>query len=309
MATRPARPPWVLLTFSLPTKKASERVEIWRRVQRTGALAIGNAGYLLPNDAANREKCEWLASTIRKYQGEASVLRVDSINSLSFGQLAERFNENRLPDYKALIHDLQKYIATAPDRRLNLQALRLRSRFDAILSIDFFDCPLRRRAAQLLERMEERTESRADSDAPPIRIRDYRRTTWVTRPRPGVDRCGSAWLIRRFIDERARFVFADEDHKPLGAVAFDMYKDGFGHRGDDCTFETLVKMFKIRDSRVQVMGQIVHDADLFDDKFNRNEGYGIDAVLKGWGRQTELSDKELMDRGISLFEGLYRSLK
>lgn len=309
MAKRSPRPPWVLLTFSLPTKKASERVEIWRRVQRTGAVSIGNAGYLLPNDSVNREKCEWLASTIRKYQGDASVLRVDSINNLSFAQLAERFNEARVGDYRALIQDLQKYIATPPDRRLNLQALRLRSRFDAIVSVDFFDCPLRRRTEQLLERMEERSETLADNETVPVRIRDYRRTTWVTRPRPGVDRCGSAWLIRKFIDVRARFVFANEDRKPLGAVPFDMYQGGFGHRGNDCTFETLAKMFKIRDARVQVLGQIVHDADLFDDKFNRREGFGIDAVLTGWGREKQLTDKELLERGISLFEGLYRSLK
>ena len=86
-----------------------------------------------------------------------------------------------------------------------------------------------------------------------------------------------------------------------------MYEGGFGHRGEDCTFETLLKAFHIRDKKAGAMAQIVHDADLFDEKFGRKEGFGIDEVMKGWARQG-LSDQELLDRGIQLAEGLYQSL-
>ncbi|HMF00091.1 MAG TPA: chromate resistance protein ChrB domain-containing protein, partial [Terriglobia bacterium] len=79
-------------------------------------------------------------------------------------------------------------------------------------------------------------------------------------------------------------------------------------RGDDCTFETLAKAFRIRDKSVQIMGQIVHDADLFDEKFGRREGFGIDEVMKGWAQQN-LSDAQLLDRGMELAEGLYHSLR
>ncbi len=118
----------------------------------------------------------------------------------------------------------------------------------------------------------------------------------------------SAWLIHNLIDPKARFVFASEDKKPTDAVPYDMYEGGFGHRGEDCTFETLLKAFRIRDKRAEVMGQIVHDADLFDDKFGRKEGFGIDEIMKGWARQG-LSDKELLSRGMQLTEGLYQSLR
>lgn len=117
----------------------------------------------------------------------------------------------------------------------------------------------------------------------------------------------SAWLIRNFIDPKARFAFASEDKKPVGAVPFDMYQGGFGHRGDDCTFETLTKVFQIRDRRVRAMAEIVHDADLFDDKFGRREGFGIDEVMKGWAQQG-LSDAQLIERGTQLAQGLYESL-
>ena len=78
---------------------------------------------------------------------------------------------------------------------------------------------------------------------------EYRNRVWVTRPRPGVDRVTSAWLIRKFIDPKAKFAFAPEDKKPPKAVPFDMYEGGFGHRGEDCTFETLLKVFHIRDKK------------------------------------------------------------
>lgn len=96
---------------------------------------------------------------------------------------------------------------------------------------------------------------------------------------------------------------------PTGTVPFDMFReDGFGHRGEDCTFETLEKEFRIRDRRVCVIGQMIHDADLLDDRFGRKEGYGVDAILKGWARHG-LADSELLERGIQLIEGLYDSLK
>ena len=96
---------------------------------------------------------------------------------------------------------------------------------------------------------------------------------------------------------------------PEGAVPFDMFhREGFGHRGEDCTFETLKKQFRIKDARVAVIGQIIHDADLLDDRFGRKEGYGVDAILRGWARQG-ISDDKLLERGMELMEGLYRATR
>jgi hypothetical protein len=143
----------------------------------------------------------------------------------------------------------------------------------------------------------------------PLKIdgREYTGRIWVTRPRPGIDRSASAWLIRRYIDKKARFVFATDEEAPPGAVPFDMYHGGFGHRGEDCTFETLEKTFRIRDKRVEVIGQIIHDADLLDAKFGRKEGFGVDAILGGWA-STGAPDKELLARGMELVAALYSSI-
>jgi hypothetical protein len=294
---------WLLLTFILPSKRASQRVEVWRKLQRYGAVPLGNSGYLLPNNGANPERFEWLGIAIRKYGGEASVLKVQSIDNLTTPQLIGRFAEARTRDYQELIRGLQKLSSLPVAKRGTGQVNRFRARFHEIAEIDFFESPLQKRVEELLKR--------ADASPPStkeifnIRPREYRGRVWVTRHRPGIDRSASAWLIRRFIDKKARFAFADEESVPREAVPYDMFHKmsddmfrggGFGHRGEDCTFETLQKVFRIRDKGVTAIGEIIHDADLLDGKFGRKEGFGIDEVLNGWAKQG-IPDGELLEKG------------
>jgi len=299
---------WLLLTFTLPMKRASQRVEIWRKLQRYGTVPLGNSGYLLPNNPVNEERFQWLATAIRRYKGDASIARVQSIDNLSTPQLIERFAEARTREYQDLIRQLQEFSSLPPQKQSVGRLSRLRSRFQEIVEVDFFGSPLQKRVAELLAHADAARVATHKPEPAAIRPRDYKSRVWVTRPRPGVDRSASAWLIRRFIDGKARFAFAPEDKVPTEMVPFDMFHDrGFGHRGDDCTIETLQKQFKIRDRRVSVISEIIHDADIADGKFGRKEGYGIDEVLKGWARQG-LSDQALLDRGMQLIEGLYHSL-
>jgi len=299
---------WLLFTFTLPAKRASQRVEVWRKLQRYGTVPLGNSGYLLPNNTVNEERFQWLATVIRKYKGDASIVHVQSIDNISTPQLIGRFAEARAREYQQLIRQLQELSSLSPQKRAAGRLSRLRSRFQEIVDVDFFDSPLQKRVGELLSRADAARVATRTPETPAIRPRDYKGRVWVTRPRPGVDRSASAWLIRRFIDAKARFAFAPEDHVPGEAVPFDMFHErGFGHRGDDCTFETLQKQFRIRDRRVRVISEIIHDADLADGKFGRKEGYGIDLALKGWARQG-VPDQSLLDRGMQLMDGLYHSL-
>ncbi len=136
---------------------------------------------------------------------------------------------------------------------------------------------------------------------------EYRGRIWMTRPRPEVDRVGSAWLIKHFIDPKARFAFSSDPHTYPGAIRFDMFEGEFTHVGDNCTFETLLKRFELRDRRLRLIAQIVHDADLDDDKFGRAGGRAIDLIFKGWAR-TDWPDEEILKKGFVLFDGLYLSL-
>ena len=298
---RGSSPPWLLLVFNLPSKEASARVEIWRKLKKMGALSLETSGYLLPNRPDTQEHFEWLAANVRKYGGEASVAQVTAFDRLPDRKLRQLFLEARNSDYRQIIEAATQQSAGQASTRLS----SLRRRLQEVIASDFFGSPLRRRAEQILnhyERMPVRTTKNA------LRRRDFMNRTWITRPRPGIDRCASAWLIRRFIDPKPRFVFGKNSGNASRAIPFDMFsEEGFGHRGDACTFETLCREFSIRDAKVNVMAQIIHDADLGDDKFGRSEGAGLERVLGGWARQ-KISDLELLRRGMELMEALYSGL-
>jgi hypothetical protein len=301
--TIPANPKWLLLLFSLPAKRATQRVEVWRKLRRIGALPLGAAGYLLPTTAANHEHFEWLAASIRKAKGQASVIQVESIDDLPSEDLIRRFIDARSRDYESLAADIAKTLRT---KNNSAQLTRLRRRFQEINDIDFFRSPMRGRVEALLARASEPQPQQVRSVR---RKKEFSARTWVTRPRPGIDRVSSAWLITRFIDQQATFAFADDPRKVPQGVPFDMFQaEGFGHRGDDCTFETLRKEFNIRDPKVVVIAEIIHDADLSDGKFGHSEGEGLDKVLIGWAQQS-ISDEELLRRGMELIEGLYHSIR
>jgi hypothetical protein len=293
--------------FSLPAKRASERVEIWRKLRRYGMLALRSSGYVLPNSAINQERMEWLATAIRTYKGQASVVQVHGFDDLPAEQLKQLFVEARSRDYQKLMHETKRLLALPPARRPSGRLNRIRRRFLELVDIDFFENPLRTRIEKLLAQADE-TETSTSRRDKKHRSREYLNRVWMTRPRLGIDRVSSAWLIRRFIDPKARFVFGTEPSVHPDAIPFDMFcPEGFGHRGEDCTFETLYKQFAIRDGKVKRIAQIIHDADLGDDKFGRIEGQGLDRVLNGWAKQ-DLPDDELLQRGSELIEGLYESL-
>jgi hypothetical protein len=295
----------VAYDIHIACKPASQRVEIWRKLQRYGAVPLGNSGYLLPNNHATQERFEWLATAARKYAGEASVVKVQSIDNLSTSQLIARFAEARAREYQELIGEIHKLSSIPRQKRATGRLGRLRARFQEIVEVDFFGSPLQKEVETLLARVERSPTS--ETAISKINPKDYVGRVWVTRPRPGIDRSASAWLIRRFIDKKARFTFAPEELVPAEAVRFDMFHGGFGHRGEDCSFETLEKCFRIRDRRTGVIGEMVHDADLFDDKFGRKEGFGVDAVLNGWAKQG-MPDRELLERGMQLIEALYQGI-
>jgi len=301
------RSPWLLLVFSLPAKSAVQRVGIWRKLQRYGTLPLRSSGHLLPNTPMNQERMEWLATTIRSHKGQASVVQVQAFDDLPADLLRQQFIDARSRDYQKLIHEAKKLVAISPARRPSGAVSRIRRRFQELREIEFFETPLRpklEKALSLLDQAETTKGGRAHRG----KTAEYTNRIWMTRPRPGIDRVSSAWLIRRFIDPKARFIFGTEPKASPDAIPFDMFcAEGFGHRGEDCTFETLYKQFGIRDGRVKRISEIIHDADLNDDKFGRGEGQGLDKVLNGWAKQ-DMPNDELLQRGMELIQGVYDSL-
>jgi hypothetical protein len=132
---------------------------------------------------------------------------------------------------------------------------------------------------------------------------------WITRPRPGVDRMASAWLIRRFIDRQARFAFAvDREAVPDHGVPFDMFGVEFSHQGEGCTFETLRSTFRIDEPALLRIAAIVHDLDLKDGRFGAPECSTVGAMIEGL-QLAYHDDDALLEQGMTLFDSLYRSFE
>lgn len=298
---------WLLLVFTLPTAKASERVGVWRKLQRYGAIALPASGYVLPNNPMNQERFEWLATSIRSSKGQAAVAQVCSFDDLRNEEIKSMFIQARTRDYQAIEKDLRKISGNSSRDKAQSGLLRLKKRLEQITEIDFFGSPLRNRIQQAVEQLE--GGDVRTGEAGKKNRKDYVGRTWITRPHPGIDRVSSAWLILRYVDSRAKFIFGSQPQAHPEAIPFDMFKaGGFGHEGNDCTFETLAKSFGIKDARVRLVGQAVHDADLADENFGRTEALGIDRILDGWNKQGMSSD-EVLRKGIEMIEGLYNGIR
>jgi hypothetical protein len=299
---------WLLLLFSLPTNRNTERVAVWRRLKKMGAVQIKTSTYLLPDEPAQYEQFQWLAQQIRDYGGDSTLVRAQEIEGLPKENVIAMFNDARAKDYAELRKSLQGFIT----RRKKMDAdeavselERLTRQFREVRDVDFFDSARGHDVAMLLRRAEGRSTARklAVLDG-----KQYQGKTWLTRPRPEIDRVGSAWLISKFIDRKPKFVFAPSADAVPGAIPFDMLDAEFSHHGNYCTFETLIRRFAIPDKIVAKIGEMIHDADLDDARFQRVEAVGIDRVLKGWAKQG-LPDEEILRRGFECFDALYTFLQ
>lgn len=306
---------WLILVHVLPPNPSNLRVRTWRRLQELGAVAVKQSVYVLPDTPESREDFEWLKVEIEGSGGEAIVYSADHVDPAAETALIEQFRLVRQQAYTELASELQRLRrARAPEqgpsgRRRDLA--RYRERFAAIERVDFFGSAGRDRVVTLLNDLEAAAPSatkgkgrRVSGD--PTDVGQYDGRLWVTRPRPGVDRMASAWLIRRFIDSKARFGFITDVKSAGDALPFDMFGAGFGHEGDHCTFETLAARFDIGDRAVARIAEIVHDLDLKDGKFGAPEATTLGIAIDGL-QLSSMDDSLLLDQGITLFEALYRS--
>jgi len=307
---------WLLLLFFLPSQHAHARVQAWRRLQRLGAVLLKNSGWALPESPESREDFEWIRGEIVAAGGQAIVLAAQAPNRATADDIVGAFRDARTRDFEALAAGAARLVDAAGRkrthggrRRLTQGVRRLRERFEEVVRRDFYGAPAQAKVAALLRELDQRMKgTRAMKSDVTARAdtADYRRRRWLTRPRPGVDRMSSAWLIRRFIDPDARFVFTDPAKTP-NAIPFDTFDAEFGHHGTHCTFETLCDRFGIADPAVQHIGRIVHDLDLKEGTHAEPEAPTIGRLVEGL-RRAQREDDALLQSGMEMFEALYQSL-
>jgi hypothetical protein len=318
-----ARRRWLLFIHQLPSHPSNLRVTTWRRLQQIGAIPLKQAVYALPDTPDAREDFEWLKTEVRAAGGDATVFAADNVDAWSDDALVEEFRRARQETYDALARDVEEVLkrasgarrprgtrAPAVRRRLDI----LRERLVAAEKIDFFGSAGRDRVLSMLRQLEDgvsgtsRSSGPAEADASG-RLASFQGRLWITRPRPGVDRMASAWLVRRFIDRQARFAFApDRESVPADGVPFDMFGVEFTHQGDGCTFETLCSVFGIHGPALARIAAIVHDLDLKDGTCGAPECSTVGAMIDGL-RLAYQHDDALLEQGMTLFDALYRSFE
>ncbi len=299
---------WLILLYTLPAKQASTRLSVWRQLKRLGAISLKTSAFILPDRPEHEESFQWLAQSVRQNAGDATLLRAAQIDTLSDREVIDLFQETRASDYREILDSIKtlrpaKSRKTAPDAA---EVERLKSRYQAVRRIDFFDSPLAQEVANGLNSLLPAPLG-ISPKGPKVKSKNYQNRQWQTRPRPELDRVASAWLIRHHIDPVATFVFSHDRGAFPDAVSYDMVHADFGHEGDECTFETLVRRFGLRSKGLAELAAIIHAADVEDGKFSKVEGLGLLAVLRGWG-QMGLPDDEILQRGLSLMDGLHQSV-
>lgn len=306
---------WLVFVHTLPSRGSSRtRVQIWRQLRRSGALAGPGGAMVLPDRAECRAQFADLSAAAAEAQGEAWVMEVSGVIGWSDAELIRRASHERTREYEEVAASaarLEKQIcqrksATAGQRRT---AAALRAAHAAIVRRDYFDAAGRAAAEDLLRAVEQLLDGASPAASPTVAALDvaaYRSRRWVTSARPGVDAMACAWLIRRSIDPNARIRYGDG--MAVDEVAFALPRGEFGGRGGRCAFQQIVYAFRLNSPALVRMGEIVREVDRGAETYVWAESAGIAAALRGWRRMGGLTDVEIEARARSLFDGLHAAL-
>jgi hypothetical protein len=318
-------PRWILLIHAIPPRPNYLRVKIGRRLQKLGAVAVKNSVYVLPRSEGAREDLQWVAQEIVADGGEASLCESNFIGGLTDEGIAQQFRAARERDYfdltkvaRRLLQSISKPAKASRSQRGRVQPdvalMRLRKRLEEIVAIDYFAAPARAELESALQAAEDKLHppSAAESSKSPEvpSLRNVRGRTWVTRKGIHVDRIASAWLVRRFIDPEAKLKYVEaKGYLPAsGELRFDMFDAEFTHEGELCTFEVLLARFGTDDPALRRIADMVHDLDLRDSKFAREETSGFTSLINGICLQHRDDDARLAAGTVTL-DALYRAFQ
>ena len=249
--------------------------------------------------------------TLPDLKGDASLFAASPLERGGAAALVAEFRKSRTADFAVLKKDAESAARTKDVGGRQRLARQLSDRLTHLQSIDFFGADGGRAAAEAVAALSAPTgaamTTTTTAAGPALKPSAFRNRTWVTRPPPGIDRFATAWLIRRFINPHARIVFAADAEtartRHPRAVPFDMFGVEFGHQGADCTFETMIRRFRLRAPELDALARLVHAVDLKDDRFVVAEAAAVTRLVEGL-RRLHADDEVLIERGIEMIEAL-----
>ena len=322
---------WLLFFYSIPATPVNNRMKIWRKLVKTGAVQLKGGVYILPHTEEHHEALQWMLAELPGLKGEGLLVKTDSIEPLRQQDIIAMFNDQRQPQYLEIarriddfagrIRNLRKGGREKQTTSLFRQYEKIHVDFQAVQQSDFFQSAYGLKVAEQLHVLRKQLEELSTVDKAPKapvspaltsgrNIQDFSGLTWLTRRNPFVDRMASAWLIRRFIDSEATFAFRDEANLldlSEQEVSYDVRNGDFTHVDDLCTFEVLLESFHLTGKGLAYLAGIVHDIDIKDRKFAAPEAQTIEMIIKGI-RNRALPDSESLEQGMAIFEALYLSL-
>ena len=306
---------WSLLILTLPTQPNAVRVRVWRALKTLGCAALRDGAYLLP--AAEASRFGPLADEVRAHGGTAMQLDLSAHDPAQRDELLALFDRaEAYAQWRDGATALQAELASLGETEARRRLRGVAESLQALRAIDYYPGPAAAQAQAALDALRQaldaaysKGEPQAHADHGIARLdrRKFQGRRWATRARPWVDRLACAWLIHRFIDPQARFVWltdvAGASPEPRGALGFDFDGARFSHVGARVTFEVLLASFGLdADAKLQRIAATVHYLDAGG--IPVAEAAGLESVLAGL-RELHADDDFLAAAAAGVFDALY----
>jgi hypothetical protein len=301
------------LILSLPTRNSTIRMRVWRALKESGCAVLRDGVYVLPSGSARAAVLTQMESEVRSVGGFAMTAELRARKDEDVAPLRAQFD--RSGDYGALIETIretERSMQRVGPRKAHTSVQRVQRSFDRLLQIDFFPGEARRQAAEALAALKQRLQEAYSLAEPrparrrvrPIDSAKYQRRIWATRRDLWVDRLASAWLIKRFIDPNAKFVWIDRPRdRPPRAVGFDFDGAEFTHANHRVTFEVLLASFGLdHDPALTAIGAAVHFLDIGGVPVA--DAKGLETVLRGIKEKAQ-NDDALLAQAMRILDHFY----
>jgi len=306
-------PAWLLLVTNLPGRNPTLRMRIWRALKAAGAGLLRDGAYLLPNRERSRQVLEEQGAEIKAAGGLVQILTFDAETDEQTAELVALFD--RTAEYAEAIRRLEALKRELPklaDAEARQRLAAIAREATATAARDFFPGEAHKQMESALADAEGAINARFAPDEPhaarrrvrPRDRKDYRGRTWATRERLWIDRVASAWLIRRFIDPKAKFLWLTRVKDcPKNAVGFDFDGAEFTHVDSKVTFEVLIASFSLgEDAGLTRLGALVHHLDVGGIPIAEAAGF---ATIMAGARSLQQNDDELLRAMTPVLDSLY----
>jgi hypothetical protein len=306
---------WAVLFLTLPTQPSAVRLRVWRALKTLGCGSMRDGVYVLPD--AKKALFDALVAEVRAHGGQASVLELSACDEVQRADVLALFDRTEAyGQWRAEAQTLAAALSDLPETEARRRWRAVSETLQAIERIDYYPGAAAEQAQAELDALRKALDARfsrgepvaqAPHGIPRLDPRKFQGKRWATRARPWVDRLACAWLIRRFIDVEARFVWladpAGSTPAPRGTLGFDYDGARFTHVGARVSFEVLAASFGLdADPRLQRIARAVHFLDIGG--IPVPEAVGMEAVLAGL-REVHADDDHLTKAAAAVFDALY----